>query len=918
MMGSLSWMERLLTRLARGVYHYPRWFFYPQVILFAVCVVYTIVDLKFDTSRNNLVGSDKKYHRIFLNYKKEFQGQDDIVVVVESEKSEKNRQFVERLGSKLEQETNTFTAVFYKGDLKMMGHKALFFLTEGELKEFKKTLDDYRPFIQNFARATNLNGLFRLVNQQFRTAKRETNAENDSLIKALPAFERIVKEAADGINRPGTPPSPGLDALFGGNQETERSQYIVFATNRIYLVTARAKSEDLNGAAVERLRELVKATQAEVPGINVGITGEPVLEFDEMAQSQYDSTVATIVSLIIVALIFIYGYNETGRPLKATASLIIGIGYTMGFTTLVVGHLNILTITFVPMLIGLAIDFGVHLISRYEEELRHGRSEWEAIEKAMVNTGMGIFTGCLTTSGAFLAMGITDFKGIQEMGVICGGGLLVCLVPMMTVLPVLLLRGRQNVLDHTHHEGIHRARLERVWLDRPWPTMLVTALLCAASIYYARKVYFDYNLLHMQSEGLPAVEFEHKLITSTDKSVLYGAVVADSLPKAVTLEERIRKLPSVSDVESMSKRLAEDQTEKMKLIGQIRTLVANMFNWPETNGVGNRLVGAVDLDELDDDPVDTQDLRRTLTILISYLELASKEVRKEGDMELLKQLQSLESAITDFRNKIRLAPPEVAAQKLADFQMALFKDIRGTFAAIKDQDASSPLQAKDLPTTLRDRFIGVTGKHLLMVYPKDDVWQRDKQETFVKELETVDPDVTGTPVQLYHYTTLLKDSYVEAAWYSLGAIALMVLIHFRSPLSVVLSLLPVAVGTLWMVGYMGWRGIGFNPANIMTLPLVIGIGVTSGIHILNRFSEETDPSIFAKSTGKAVLVSALTTVAGFGSLVMAKHRGIASLGEVMAVGTATCMLAAVTFLPALMKLLMAAGWKAKKPSGDQP
>ena len=149
----------------------------------------------------------------------------------------------------------------------------------------------------------------------------------------------------------------------------------------------------------------------------------------------------------LCALIFIYGYQETGRPLKATFCLLIGLGYTLAFTTLTVGHLNILTITFMPMLIGLAIDFGVHLITRYEEELRLGRSEAEALRTAMVFTGQGIFTGALTTAVAFLAMALTHFKGIQEMGLICGGGMLICLVPMMTLLPVLLFRGRQNRID---------------------------------------------------------------------------------------------------------------------------------------------------------------------------------------------------------------------------------------------------------------------------------------------------------------------------------------------------------------------------------------------------------------------------------------------------------------------------------------
>jgi predicted RND superfamily exporter protein len=242
--------------------------------------------------------------------------------------------------------------------------------------------------------------------------------------------------------------------------------------------------------------------------------------------------------------------------------------------------------------------------------------------------------------------------------------------------------------------------------------------------------------------------------------------------------------------------------------------------------------------------------------------------------------------------------------KLAQFQQALFNDVRDTFQALKNQDTSGPLRIEDLPVALRHRFIGVTGKYLLMVYPKDDVWKRENQKKFIDQVRKIYPNVTGTPVQLYHYTDLLKRSYEEAARYSLAAIALLVLIHFRSALSLALALVPVAVGFAWLAGFMGYFDVPLNPANIMMLPLVIGIGVTNGIHILNRFAEEQTPSILARSTGKAVLVSGLTTIAGFGSLMLAEHRGIRSLGYVMSVGLATCMIAGLTFLPALLTLFL--------------
>ena len=913
---------RLLTRLTQAIIRYPRLFFYPQAALLFFSILYTIERLEFTTSRNDLVGAEKEYHQNFLKFKAEFPGQDDLIAVVESEDMEKNRQFVERLGKRLEENTNVFSEVFFKGDLKLMGPKALFFLPEDTLSELLQTLKDYRPFVQQFSQATNLTSLFDLVNRGFYSARREQSQETDSLIKAFPALARIVRQAEASLIRPGPPPSPGIDALFGAGAEAERQKYITFADGRIYLVSAKARTEGQTEAAIRALRELVRLVQTEVPGVNVGVTGEPVLEMDEMAQSQDDSILASIVSLVIVVLLFVYAYKETGRPLKATVCLIVGLGYTMAYTTATVGHLNILTITFVPMLIGLAIDFGVHLISRYEEELRGGRTEHQALGKAMTYSGQGIFTGCFTTAGAFFAMGITDFKGIQEMGIICGGGLLICVVPMMTLLPVLLLRGTQNVIDHhpqsesqSHIEK--RERLERLWLDRPGPVMWATLAVSVLAALQVGKVGFDYNLLHMQSAGLPAVEFEKKLISSAGKSVLYGAVVADSLDAARTFQSRLTNLPTVATVDSMASYLEIDSSKQLALIAAIR-----------------KEASTIRFADIDMEDSKVTELNQTLWSLQGYLGLASQAVAGEietsegraggsskTEAEKLKGLQAqikdLKEALRNLRHQISTMGRAEAEHKLGLFQQALFLDIHETFAAIRNQDDRSALTTSDLPLALRNRFISKSGqKHLLQVYPKEDVWNRRPQEAFVKELRTIAPNVTGTPVQLYEYTTLLKQSYEQAAWYALFAIAMLVFIHFRSLTCVILSLVPVGFGSLWMVGLMGWRGIDFNPANIMTLPLVIGIGVTSGIHILNRFAEEQSPSILAKSTGKAVLISALTTIAGFGSLVLAKHQGIASLGFVMAVGTSTCMIAALTFLPALLHIMTRHGWRIKKPSVD--
>ncbi len=900
-----SIVVRFLKRLARAVYYWRLWFVYPQIVLFGVCVWYTFAHLEFDMSRDNLVGSDKKYHQIYLKFKHDFNLRDDFVVVVESEDLEKNRQFVERLGAKLELETNLFTDVFYKGDLKMLGRKALLFLDEPTLENLQKALKEYRPFIADFAQATNLNSIFGLINRQFRSASTQTsaqtNTETDSLIKSIPALKRVVDLAADSIKRSGIPPSPGVTALFGGGNEAQEDQYITFGNGRIYLVNARNVREDQGGEGVERLRQLVRETDGEVPGVNVGITGEPVLEYDEMLQSQHDSTQATIISLVLCAVIFIVSYRQTGRPLKATAALVIGLGYTMGFTTLAVGHLNILTVTFLPILIGLAIDYGVHLITRYEEELQKGETQYVAVERAMANTGLGILTGSLTTAAAFFAMTLTDFKGIKEMGVITGSGMILSLIPMMTMLPALILRGRQNEIDQEHRpEAINlRGRIERLWLDRPVTVVSMVVLGTLAALVPIRKVYFDYNLLHMQSAGLPAVVFEDKLIKSASKSVLFAAVVAQTKEQALKLESKLTNLPTVASVDSMAKYLVGDQSHKMQMVGEIKQEVS-VIHFPPA----------------DTEPVNVDELSRTLWSLHGYLGLALGEVQKQNLPELEANLTSLRRSIAELRYRMLNSDRRQTGLKLAAYQQALFEDLRATFQTIKTQDNSSPLTEAGLPPSLRSRFVGRNEQLLLQVYPKKDVWERKEQEDFVREVRSVAENATGTPVQLYEYTTLLKNSYIQAALYALGAIIVMVWIHFRRLSAVLLSLVPVGIGCLWTAALMGALNIPFNPANIMTLPLVVGIGVTNGIHILNRFAEEQNPSILARSTGKAVIVSALNTIAGFGSLIPAKHLGIRSLGLVMSIGVVMCMVAAVTFLPAILTLMMRVGWIKKKPSGD--
>ncbi len=902
------------------VLRYPRWFFYPQLLLALVCLGYTAIKLQFSTDKHDLISTQESYWREFLEFKRAFNIHENIFVLVKSESRQKNREFLDRLAARL-QVDREFSGVYYKAGLKLMGPKALLFLPEEKLAELQQFLSMNRPLLQTFSQVSNLESMFALVNRQLRSLALTTTDSREGLAsQSLRALQQVVDGASDCIESRQMLLDPNLTTLFDASEEGNRHElYLTFDRDRVYVLTAQAKDPIREDAAIDHLRNWIVLTQSEVPGVNVQVTGEPVLTHDEMEQARRDTEVAAFIALALTALIFVWSCRVILWPLMATFCLLVGICYTLGFATLTVGRLNILSLTLVPILIGLAIDYGVHLIFRYEEEINRGHTRRHAIGKALGFTGIGVITNALTIAGAFGFMAVTDFKGMQEMGLIAGAGVILCLVPMLTLLPLLLATGNPDLPDPkasrskptrpdalmvllpfrwlgqraSQRRKSRRARFEQLYLKRPWLVLVCGAIFTTVMIQQSTKVNFDYNLLNLQSRGLPAVRLQKQLIRSGSESLLYCAVIADSLTQAVEWEERISQLPSVARVISLVKYLTEDQERKLAIVRQIKLDAS-----------------AIPLPKLDPQPVDLTNLNQTLFSLSGYLGLA---INAQGSNQAAAEpLRSLRSSVTRLRRLTATYLP-LASERLTGFQRRLFGSLQETISLIKQQDDRQRLQPEDLPAFLRDSFISRSGKFLLQVYPKEDVWQRPMQDRFIRELRAVDPKVTGSPVQFYEYTSRLKQNVEKAALYAAGIIAILVFLHFHRSGAVVLALLPVALGFCWMLGLMGCLGISFNPVNIVSVILVIGIGVTNGVHILNRFAEERQPNILARSTGKAVLVSALNTMAGFGSLLVAQHQGIASLGGAMTIGTATCVVACLSFLPAVLTLLYRFGWRPRDP-----
>lgn len=869
---------------------------------------YTWNHLEFDADRANLIRRTPELQANQDRYVAQFPKAEDMVVVVEGGTPEDRMAFVDDLAARLRAEPQTFRDVFEKVELSFLRTHALHYLDLATLEKLSGELARSRPLLDSLSCSKDMTGLLDSFG--------EVGSEEDpagALAEILPFLNEAMGQLLVSLETRGRYAYSSLwaAAFFGevaqedqAPQELEAAGQTVFyntvAKGRIHVLLARPAHQAGGGGheatpfAVQRLRELLPGVQRSHPEVQVGLTGEPVLDTDEGNSSTEDSTRSSVLSLVFVALIFALAFRELYRPLMAVFTLVLGVTWTMGFTTLAVGHLNLLTVTFTTILIGLGIDFGIHFIYRYDEELVKGWSPLEAMKITLSGTGVENLTGAGSTAVAFWVLNLTDFIGIAELGTIAGTGIMLCYLAMVTVLPALLF------LQHRWFgggvgTGISQyrtlARMERAWLRHPWIVALLCVLFSIFCFSEARHVRYDYNLLNLQARGLGSVQTEMHLIHASEHSLLYGISLVADLTEARRLTEAFRKLPTVASVESIVPMIPDGYPAKRPFLEAITREMAQVSQ-PARPGVqqggtsGNLLAMAGSFMELDH------------TFREAWPTLKGSE-----DQSVRREATRFKTALDRLFATLEGMGPGPIEDGLTAFQKDFFADLQGLVAFLKDQVDHPPLTLEDVPEVLKVREVGRTGLIQLRVFPRQNVWERGPQERFVHSLQQVDPRVVGMPVVMYYDTHELRRANEQAGWYALVAIWILLLVHFRSLKIALLAIFPKAVGVLWMVGIMGYAGVDFNSANFLALPLILGIGLVFGVHVVHRVQEEGGDGVFNHSTGPAIGLAALTTMIGFGTMISAHHQGIATLGFVMTAGVGANLLASILFLPAVLRIL---------------
>ena len=861
--------------------------------------------LTFKTGRGDLVSKDLPYVKLYKDYRKHFKDLEGMVIVAEGGTTTRMAQFSENLASRLKSYPDLFSKIIYKFDTSYFRSRFLLYLDPEDLKSMQKKLEDHRDFIETVNASPGLNPLINQINNEisfgmvdslmvdFLGDDENDEEENKKDENDLKLLIKILEEMNGSLENNYHYQSP-WQSLFNSNEESLRDKGYLVSKNEKLLFILVVPNEDETSFtgykdSVYFARDLIAEVKKDFPEIEVGLTGEDVISTDEMITTQQDVELASKIALSGVSLLFIIAFRGIVKPLLAVLSLLVALAWSLGFTSLTVGHLNILSVVFTTILIGLGIDFGIHILERYKEERQSGADILPSLHNTLQGTGQGNFSGAITTAMAFGAMVLTDFIGIVELGWIAGWGILFCMVAMILLLPALVTleeKLRKPNLPKPTKKSVSSkiSGLDKIFNHYKLIIVVCSLLVLLASLSL-RKNFFDYNLLNLQAKGTEAVQYEMRILENAGRSAWSAAFLADSLEEVQQKEAKLKNLSTVENVESIAAMVPDNQIENAEFI---KENLAPMFS-------------EIFVEE-ENELFSLKALKKTLKRI--RFKLQGREGKEDKVAQAARE-------IDQFFKKNEILEPELVKASLEGFSNKLFTDYRKLMEDLKLNTEPRFIEISGIPKSLRERYISDHGKFLITVFPSVDIWDIEKREKYLKDLRSVDFNVTGSAVHMFNSTRLMTEGYIKGGIYAMVAIVIYVFIVFRNVRTVLFILIPVFAGSIWTLGIMDLTGLKLNMANLVILPLILGIGVVNGIHITHRYREEKDKNqvVLSKSTGQAVILSSLTTMIGFGSMMVADHYGVYSLGLVLSLGVFCCLIASITFLPALLKLSTAKNWK---------
>ena len=682
-----------------------------------------------------------------------------------------------------------------------------------------------------------------------------------------------------------------------------------------------------------------------------GITGMQVIMDDETMTGFHDMGWNMVLAFIVVLVLFIVTFRMWTSPAIAMVVLVMSITMALGINALALGELTMMAMMFPIILLGLGVDYFVHILGEFTQRRGQGDEIAAALEHTLKKTGRGVLTGGLTTAIAFLALAFTSFRGFTDFGVSAGIGVLCTLITSFLVLPAALVvihrfrdrravkKGRKTepkqVIQFRFLASIGAASY--TW----WPvTLVLVAAITVFLGYHAAHVGVATNMLDVEAENLASIALndvlEERFYLHPDSLV----VSANSLEESWALTDGLDDLSTINMVDSISYVLPppSEQEERAERVEELAGRIEQWGEAPaftvqqeETEQTGETSARRVDaflkaLYQMDCNIITIkksaymagQDrLYDRADAIVKEGETCVARVagqpRPEGGWPRVAASQDMK-AIAAFAE----AHPEQMPALLDEFQALFQPEMRATYTRMANPE---PVTLESLPASIRDRYQSKDGSQFLVTaYPNGDVWETGFQERIFGEVETVSGRVTGMPPLFVATMSRGAEEGRKATLYALIAITLLLLADFwwlsggrpgSGVASSLLALVPLAIGTIWTVGCMTLLDIDINMANVIAIPLILGIGIDNGVHVIHRYRLEGEGEIRAvlSTVGRSIMLTSLTTIAAFGTFAFGLYRGLSSMGVILGVGIAICFLLAAFLLPALFRMVEKVGVK---------
>jgi len=857
----LGWCERQIMRC-------PWTLILLSLLLCGSTLYYSIKNLAINTNTAEMLSPDLSFQQNQARFNQAFpEDATTIILVVEAETPEESSQAANQLVEQLDKENNRFESVYIPTDNAFFRQQALLYLDQNDLDNFAQKLTDAQPFIGHLAQNYHLEGLFGIIGQAL---NRHDHALPMDLNPILLAIDDVLNSQLIGQSHY----LSWQNILSADNYKEEAKAKV----NRT-IVIAKPKmhfNEMLPAdVALSTAREISHAIMAKNPSLSIRITGETALEHEELESVTKGATFSGLLSLVLVFAIQWVGLRSVKLLITTYIVLVMGLILTAGFAAITVGHLNVISIAFASLYIGLGVDYAIHICLHYREGKANGLTNSEAILDSIRDVGSSLFLCALATAIGFFAFIPTDYAGVSELGIISGGGIFIGLIISLTVLPALF-----SVFSVNHVQPIRSPLTPAFIITFPFRfstgIRIVSILLGIGACFVLTDLTFDYNPINLRDPNSESVLAIKELLKSKTDSPFALTALASNLEDAKKVTGQLRQQPSVHESITLANFVAKDQDEKLATIEDLNMMLGGQL-------------------ENFDNILDTANQQAAL---IKFNDALKKAIHDKSPNAPQQTLQQLQQRIEAFMTQADANQIPTASY------VQLEKNILGllpfTLERLRTSLTASAFGLDDLPSEIRSHWISASGLYRVLIMPEKDQNQPENLKEFVTQVQNIDNSVSGLPIINQAGGDAIVKAFINAFSGAFIAIVVLLLLMYRSVRKTLLVIMPLLLAAMLTGATNVLLDNPFNFANIIALPLLLGMGIDSSILIMHRHhsSSGEDENLLQSSTTRGIIFSSITTLCSFSSLAFTAHQGMASMGLVLAIGLTFTVMCSLIVLPA--------------------